>query len=92
MCFHILINDLACHSFALGRFFINLAGLPPQISFGGIFFVTIAPAATIELSPISTLLQIILFAPIKQACPIFTTPNLNLKPGGVILCQFDVLV
>lgn len=29
MCFHILINDLACHSFALGRFFINLAGLPP---------------------------------------------------------------
>lgn len=31
---------------------MNFAGFPPQISLGGIFFVTTLPAAIIEFSPI----------------------------------------
>ena len=42
------------------------------MTFGGTFFVTTAPAAMIELSPMLTFGQIVAFMPIHTRLPIFT--------------------
>lgn len=59
-------NSLEIES--LKRFLINLAGTPPHISYGGISFVTIAPAAMIAPVPIClTDGSIITFCPIQAS-------------------------
>ena len=53
------------------RYLITLAGTPPTIAYGGISFVTTAPAATIAPSPIFLHeFNIMAFLPIQTSLPI----------------------
>ena len=50
---------------------MNLAGMPAQISFGGMFLLTTLPAPIIEPVPIDTPFKITQFVPI-QTLPFIT--------------------
>src|SRR6266480_6859355 len=58
------------------------AGFPATIVFGSTLFVTTAPAATTERSPIVTPFKITAFIPIQTLSPIFTGAVFNLGRGG----------
>src|SRR5206468_9303019 len=58
------------------------AGFPATIVFGAIDFVTTAPAATTELSPMVTPFRITAFIPIQTLSPIFTGAVFNFGRGG----------
>ena len=64
------------HSYSIRRgvlsmsFLTILAGFPATIQFAGTFLVTTEFAATIELSPIVTPLQILEYSPIQTFLPI----------------------
>lgn len=60
------------------NFFINLAGTPPQSSFGGISLVTIDPAATTEFRPMVTGAHITVLHPKKQFSSSLTSPTVKL--------------
>src|ERR1700736_1244266 len=58
------------------------AGFPATIVFGAILFVTTAPAATTELSPMTTPFRMTAFIPIQTLSPIFTGAVFNFGRGG----------
>ena len=59
-------------AFSESIFFITLAGMPATIALAGTSFVTIAPAATLELSPIFTPHWIRELSPTHTFSPIIT--------------------
>ncbi len=56
---------------------MNLAGLPAQISLGGMDFVTTEPAPTMEFSPIVTPFRMMECAPINTLSSICTGAHLR---------------
>src|SRR5205085_2101283 len=71
-------NALAFHSNRL----TTAAGLPATTTFGSTVFVTTAPAATTEFSPMVTPFKMTAFIPIQTLSQIFTGAVFNFGRGG----------
>src|SRR5204863_8583846 len=67
---------------AFQNVFTTAAGFPATIMFAGMLFVTTAPAATMELSPLVTPFRITAFIPIQTLSPIFTGAAFSFGRGG----------
>ena len=66
-------------------FLMTTAGLPATTTLGGTLFVTTAPAATTEFSPIVTPFKIVAFIPIQTLSAMMTGIGAQLRPRRAIL-------